>query len=137
MTTRIQHTGLVLSGGGARGAYQAGVLLGLASVFERGRRTPFGILCGTSAGAINVALLASRAENFRQGVARLVRVWRSIRVSDIYLADLGTLSRHGLRFLASVVGVGTAPEGAASMLDNSPLAAFLRRNLDLGRVAEH
>ncbi|HET7260477.1 MAG TPA: patatin-like phospholipase family protein [Casimicrobiaceae bacterium] len=137
MTTRSHHTGLVLSGGGARGAYQAGVLLGLASVLERSRRTPFGIVCGTSAGAINAAMLASRAEDFRVGVARLVRLWRSIRVSDIYHADLGTLSRHGLKFLASVVGVGSAPENAASMLDNAPLGAFLERTLDLARIPEH
>lgn len=137
MTTRSHHTGLVLSGGGARGAYQAGALLGLASLLERNRRTPFGIICGTSAGAINAAMLGCRADHFRDGVARLVRLWRGIRVSDIYQADLGTLSRHGLRFLASVVGVGAAPEGAASMLDNTPLAAFLEGTLDLSRVAEH
>jgi NTE family protein len=137
MTTRSQHTGLVLSGGGARGAYQAGALLGLASILERNRRTPFGIICGTSAGAINAAMLACRADSFRTGVARLVRLWRGIRVSDIYHADLGTLSRHGLKFLASVVGVGSAPEGAASMLDNTPLAAFLERTLDLASVPEH
>lgn len=137
MTTRSQHTGLVLSGGGARGAYQAGALLGLASILERSRRTPFGIICGTSAGAINAAMLACRADSFRTGVARLVRLWRGIRVSDIYHADLGTLSRHGLKFLASVAGVGSAPEGAASMLDNTPLAAFLERTLDLASVPEH
>lgn len=137
MTTRIQHTGLVLSGGGARGAYQAGALLGIASIIGRGRRTPFGILCGTSAGAINASMLACHADNFRKGVAKLVRLWRTIQVSDIYLADLGTLSRHGLKFLASVVGVGSAPEGAASMLDNAPLAAFLDRTLDLSRIPEH
>lgn len=137
MTTRSHHTGLVLSGGGARGAYQAGALLGLASLLERNRRTPFGIICGTSAGAINATMLGCRADNFRNGVARLVRLWRGIRVSDIYHADLGTLSRHGLRFLASVVGVGAAPEGAASMLDNTPLAAFLEGTLELSRVAEY
>jgi len=130
-------TALVLSGGGARAAYQAGVLRAVAVILGKRRARPFPIICGTSAGAINAAALATEADDFRRGVARLVRWWRRIGVDDVYHGDLGTLSRHGMCFLAAMTGVGQAPPGAASMLDNAPLATFLQRVVDLERVRGH
>jgi NTE family protein len=135
VSARIHHSGLVLSGGGARGAYQAGALIGLARVLGKQRIAPFRVVCGTSAGAINAAMIASHADDFRNGVARLARLWRGIRVTDVYRADLRTLSRHGLQFLAAAVGTVSAPKRAASMLDNAPLAGLLDRVLDLRRIA--
>ena len=130
-------TALVLSGGGARAAYQAGALRAVAAILGKRRAQPFPIICGTSAGAINAAALATRADDFRRGVSQLVRWWRRIGVDDVYHGDLGTLSRHGIRFLAAMTGVGQAPPGAASMLDNAPLATFLQRVVDLDRVRAH
>lgn len=126
--------GLVLTGGGARAAYQVGALRAVAEVLGKRDRRPFPILCGTSAGAINAATLAIHADDFRQGVARLTRWWRRVEVSNIYRADLGSLSTHGVRWLASVVGVGSAPKDTASMLESDPLAGFLGQALDLTRV---
>ena len=128
-------TGLVLSGGGARAAYQAGALRAVASIVGKRRPHPFPVICGTSAGAINAAGLATHADEFRRGVARLLRWWRRIDVADVYKADFATLSRHGIRFLAAMTGVGRPPPYAASMLDNAPLARLLAKVVDLDRVA--
>jgi NTE family protein len=95
------------------------------------------VICGTSAGAINAAALATHADDFRRGVARLLRWWRRIDVADVYRADFATLSRHGVRFLAAMTGVGRAPPNAASMLDNAPLARLLTRAADVDQIAAH
>ena len=137
MKSRRFDTGLVLSGGGARAAYQAGALCAIAAILGKRRRRPFSVISGTSAGAINAATLAVHADDFRRGVARLMRWWRRVDVTDVYHADFATLSSHGMRFLAAMVGAGRAPEGAASMRDNTPLAALLEHALDVERIAAH
>src|SRR5438105_5843181 len=137
MKSRRFDTGLVLSGGGARAAYQAGALCAIAAILGKRRSRPFSVISGTSAGAINAATLAVHADDFRRGVARLMRWWRQVDVTDVYRADFATLSSHGMRFLAAMVGAGHAPEGAASMLDNAPLAALLERVLDAEHIAAH
>jgi len=136
MKSRLD-SGLVLSGGGARAAYQAGALCAIAATLGKHRRRPFSVISGTSAGAINAATLAVHADDFGRGVARLMRWWRNVDVADVYRADFATLSSHGMRFLAAMVGAGRAPEDAASMLDNTPLAVLLERALDVERIAEH
>ncbi len=130
-------TGLVLSGGGARAAYQVGALRAIAKLMPRDQRQPFPIICGTSAGAINAALLGSNADSFRRGVARLVRWWRRIVVTDVYRGDLVTLARHAVRLIGSLGGGGHGPRGAPTLLDNTPLAALLRAGIDLSRVKAH
>jgi len=130
------HTGVVLSGGGARAAYQIGVLRGVAKILGKTNPSPFPVISGTSAGAINAATLAMHADGFRRGVARLTRLWRNIEVTKVYRADLATVSTHGMRWLAAVLGGGRGPQRAASMLDNAPLGRLLRRELDLALVPQ-
>ena len=128
---------VLLPGGGARAAYQVGVLRGVAHILGRDDRQPFRIICGTSAGAINAATLAVHADSFRRGVARLLRWWRGVEVGHVYRADLGNVSLHGVRWLASVlIGVG-GPKQAAAMLDHAPLRAVLSQDLDFARIAQH
>lgn len=134
--TRI-GTGIILSGGGARAAYQVGALRAIASILRPAAAGPFGIICGTSAGAINAAALAVHADGFRDGVARLVRLWRNIDVGDVYKADLATLSAHGMRWMASILTGRHGQANAASMFDNRPLRSLLRRELDAKRIAAH
>ncbi len=129
--------GILLSGGGARAAYQAGALRAIAKILPRSETTPFRVICGTSAGAINAAMLAVHADSFHRGVARLLRLWRRIGVNDIYRADLATLARHAVRLLATLAGGPSAPTGAVSMLDNSPLAHLLASTLDMSRIGTH
>jgi NTE family protein len=128
---------VILSGGGARAAYQVGVLRAVAKILGRDQRQPFRIICGTSAGAINAATLAVHADSFRRGVGRLLRWWHGVEVTDVYRADLASVSLHGMRWLASVLVGAGGPKRAAAMLDNSPLGGVLRADLEIERVAEH
>ena len=75
------NTGLILTGGGARAAYQVGVLKAIADILlEEGwnkRDNPFGIICGTSAGAINATALACRCDNFQEAISSILHVWEN------------------------------------------------------------
>ena len=130
-------TAIVLGGGGARAAYQAGALRAIVRILDRHGPIPFPVLCGTSAGAINASTLAIHADDFRRGVARLTRWWRRITVDDIYRADFAALSRHSARFLSGLLTGGRPPPGVAALLDNLPLAQLLLREFDFSRLAMH
>ena len=139
----IEHkTGLILTGGGARAAYQVGVLQAISQIlWEAGwrpARNPFDIICGTSAGAINAVALACRADNFGEGVQKLLDVWENFTVEQVYRADSLGVLRSGARWL-SLLSFGwllrkwrAAPP--ASLLDNTPLVGLLHRMLDLPRL---
>ena len=128
---------VLLPGGGARAAYQVGVLRGVARIVSRSNAHPFRIICGTSAGAINAATLAVHADNFRRGVARLLRWWDTLDVTMVYRADVTSVALHGMRWFASVLVGAGGPRRAASMLDNAPLRATLQRQLALDRIDSH
>ena len=133
MQSRPHRPALMLPGGGARGAYQVGVLKALAEILP-GPRSPFRIIAGTSAGSINAAVLASHADDFARGTRRLEHFWSRFRCRDIYrtgwLHNLGT----GLHWLASMTLGGLGVANPKSLLDNRPLAALLRRELDAGGI---
>ncbi|PNG07809.1 MULTISPECIES: patatin-like phospholipase family protein [unclassified Variovorax] len=128
-------TALVLSGGGARAAYQVGVLQALVTLrrerLGEGAPNPFGILCGTSAGAINAAALACRADSFDAGVEAIAAVWRNFHAGQVYRTDALGIARSGARWLGAIsIGWMLArwrEEGPRSLLDNAPLAELLRR----------
>lgn len=128
------HTGLVLPGGGARGAYQIGVLLAISDLLPR-TSNPFPVVVGASVGAINAAAVASSALNFNAGVKRLAGLWRSLRTSDIYRTDFGTIAISGLRWMLSLTFGGLFPT-PRSFLDNEPLERLLTRELELDRIDE-
>jgi len=130
-------TAIVLGGGGARAAYQVGALRAIVRILGRRGRIPFPVLCGTSAGAINAVALAINADDFRRGVARLLRWWRRISVAEIYRSDFATLSRHSAQFLASFLTGSRPPSGVAAFLDNAPLAGLLSREFDFSRLSGH
>ncbi|MBB3119585.1 NTE family protein [Massilia violacea] len=133
---------MILTGGGARAAYQVGVLQAISEIlWEEGwppARNPFQIICGTSAGAINATALACRADNFGEGVQKLLDVWSNIEVSQVYRADSLGVIRSGARWL-SLLSFGwllrkwrASPPN--SLLDNTPLVNLLHRMLDLPRL---
>lgn len=128
-------TGLVLPGGGARGAYQVGVLKGIAECYQ-GQANPFPILTGASVGAINAAALASRAEDFQNAVAHLEGLWRSLRSQKVFRADLGALLDNGLKWLFALTFGGLRQGNPNSLLDNGPLRALLDREIDYHRIEE-
>jgi NTE family protein len=137
-------TGLVLTGGGARAAYQVGVLAGI----ERIRRecgasngptgNPFAVMTGTSAGAINAAALASEADDYPKALARLHRTWHGFQANHVYRADAFGVVRSGARWLTMfTIGWALARWRRAkpkSLLDNTPLAELLAETLPLERI---
>ena len=78
------RTALLLSGGGARAAYQVGVLKAIAELVPEGSANPFPIICGTSAGSINTVAMASNASNFHLGVNRIIEVWSNFQLSQVF-----------------------------------------------------
>ena len=137
-----QKTGLILSGGGARAAYQVGVLQAISQIlWEAGwrpARNPFDIICGTSAGAINAVALACRADNFGEGVQKLLDIWENFTVEQVYRADSLGVIRSGARWL-SLLSFGWLlrkwrASPPTSLLDNTPLVGLLHRMLDLPRL---
>lgn len=131
----------MLTGGGARAAYQVGVLAAVAGIRrDRGLRggNPFPIITGTSAGAINAAALACRADNFDAAVRSLVDVWQHFRAEQVYRADSLGVIRTGARWLTMLsIGFVIARWRRArprSLLDNAPLGALLREWVPTARL---
>ena len=120
--------GLVLTGGGARAAYQVGVIRAIAEMLPDKTPNPFPVICGTSAGAINAVSLALSARNFHEGVRRLASVWENAHVNQAYRADPVGAYGNAARWFASLLFAGLGKRAAVSILDNSPLAQLLKQS---------
>ncbi len=137
-------TALVLSGGGARAAYQVGVLRALVRIRRETlgpvaqMRNPFGVICGTSAGAINASALACHADRFDAAVEVIAKVWQDFSVDQVYRSDSLGVIRSGARWLTMMsIGWLIARWRRArprSLLDNAPLAELLQRLVPLQRL---
>ncbi len=134
---------LVLSGGGARAAYQVGVLKALAELTPDSEPNPFKIICGTSAGAVNALLIASHPGTFKEAVSRLCDLWMELTVDDIYRSNWTSLLGNMSTITLSLFNHGVARRKPLALLDNSPLRklvnetipfANIQRNLDEGRL---
>ena len=137
--TRIMHretpqVGLVLTGGGARSAYQVGVLKGVSELLRRGSACPFPIITGTSAGAVSAIALASDAAHFRRSIYAIERVWRDFRVHHVFKADSVSMLKSGLHWLLAFLTGGWLVHPPHSLFDNSPLWDLLRRQLDFDGI---
>ena len=125
--------GLVLTGGGARSAYQVGVLLALAELLPRARN-PFQIIVGTSAGAIAAGVLAAEAHHWRRAVAGLERVWANFRSSQVFHVDARHMLRVGSHWVLALLSGGLVLSPPKSMLDNTPLRALLGVHVDCAGI---
>ena len=133
-------TGLILSGGGARAAYQVGVLAAIARMRREAgaaHGNPFPVISGTSAGAINAAFLACSADHFDQAMEELVHVWSHFQVEQVYRSDVLGMIRSGARWM-SLLSLGwlitqkrLRPK---SLLNNDPLSDLLQERIDLERL---
>jgi len=128
--TSSKCTALILPGGGARGAYQVGVLKAIHELLADDRN-PFPIICGTSAGAINAAVLASHAHEFSTGVERLEQFWRSMYCARVYRTDAWSVFKSGMRFALTFLSAGLLKTNPRAFLDNTPLRQFLHSTLRL------
>ena len=125
---------LVLPGAGARGAYQVGVLKAIAHILPKPSENPFSIIAGTSAGAINAAVLASRAGHFEQAVSEMERVWANFAANHVYRTDNWTMLKASLHWLAALVFGGLGVGNPKSLLDNAPLRELLMRRIPRGAI---
>jgi NTE family protein len=135
-------TGLVLTGGGARAAYQVGVLQALRLILDTEgvapQRSPFGVVCGTSAGAINATALACRADHFDEALDKLSQVWENFSAEQVYQSDVLSVLRTGTRWL-TMLTAGWAFRRSRklkprSLFDNTPLVNLLHNMIDLPRL---
>lgn len=127
-------TGLILAGGGARAAYQVGVLRGVAALLPPDVQQPFPIITGTSAGAINALGLAGRSGSFRSRTRALAAVWASLDSDAVYRTDAGGVMRNGFRMLWALLRNNQANERPLALLDNSPLRQLLNDIIEFKRV---
>ncbi|MFY8131005.1 MAG: patatin-like phospholipase family protein [Burkholderiaceae bacterium] len=135
-------TGLVLTGGGARAAYQVGVLQAVRLILDAEgvspQRSPFGVVCGTSAGAINATAFACRADQFDEALDRLSAVWENFSAEQVYQSDVLSVLRTGTRWL-TMLTAGWAFRRSRklkprSLFDNTPLVNLLHNMIDLPRL---
>ncbi len=126
--------GLVMAGGGARAAYQVGVLKAIALMLPPGSPNPFQILCGTSAGALNATALAIYARHFQDGVRRLNYVWKNFRVHHVFLADAWGLLKTGVRWFSTLALGGLAKHNPQALFDRAPLQELLGKFMPCDRI---
>src|SRR5271165_1818633 len=134
MVNEQDALGLVLTGGGARAAYQVGVLKGIAELLRRGAACPFQIITGTSAGAVSALALASDAAHFRHAVHSIERVWREFRVHQVIRADARSVLKSGMHWMMALLTGGWLVQPPRSLFDNTPLWELLRKNVNFDAI---
>lgn len=125
---------LVLPGGGARSAYQVGVLQAIAGWCPPGQPLPFSILCGTSAGAINAAVLGAHGGNVQRAAADLARVWGGFHIGQVFRAGAVDMLRSGLHLFLSLVSGGWLLPMPRALFDNAPLRELLSASVDFAAL---
>ncbi len=133
-----ERVGLVLTGGGARAAYQVGVLKAIAELLPRRAHNPFPVICGTSAGALNAATLAINAQSFRKGVRYLNNIWKNFHADQVYRTDVLGVFNNSMIWLAGFLlsGLGIHRLRQVSLLDNSPLLKLLEEILPCEKIQD-
>jgi len=128
--------GLVMTGGGARGAYQAGVLKRIGEIKQvQTRGNPFPIIGGSSAGAINGSALAAGSDDFALATKILARIWSDLRPSDVFHCDLLSQAHNSLTWILDLsFGAILGGGNARSLLDAAPLRDFLNKHLHCERI---
>ncbi|MGJ8680753.1 patatin-like phospholipase family protein [Paraglaciecola sp.] len=133
MSERNQYA-LLLSGGGARAAYQLGVLKAIATFLPRNQGIPFPIVCGNSAGAINATGLACYASCYHLGLRKLEWVWKNFHTRQVYDSGVRDVFKHlSSNFLSSFLNEQNQ-KNPSSLLNNQPLRNLIRSHLDFKRI---
>ena len=128
----VSRAGLILTGGGARAAYQVGVLKALSEIHPT-PAWPFPIIVGTSAGAVAAAILAGNVLRWHQTIMDIEQVWANFRVNQVFRSDAIAMLRAGGRWMGSLL-TGGAMGPPKSLLDNSPLRELLSKVTDFDAV---
>jgi NTE family protein len=135
VSEEVSKKALILPGAGARGAYQVGVLKAIASMLPEDAPNPFAVISGTSAGAVNAAVLASRAARFQHAVSEMEQVWANFQARHVYRTDSLTMLKSSLHWLAAVTLGGLGVRNPRSLLDNTPLRELLAQNIRFSGIA--
>ncbi len=129
--------GLVLTGGGARAAYQAGVLRAVAEIVPCDT-VPFQVIVGASAGALNGVAIASGAADYDNATKNLWNIWHKLRFEDVFRSDISSLFNIGLRLLFDTTFGGRAGRPSSNyLLNNAPLRQLLEREIDFDSLREN
>ena len=134
-TNSVRRAGLILTGGGARAAYQVGVLKALSHIYPR-PDWPFPIIVGTSAGAVSASILAGNVVRWHESVSDIEKVWANFRVHHVFRSDAAAMLKAGARWLGSLL-TGGAMGPPKSLLDNAPLRDLLSRVTNFESIREN
>ena len=129
--------GLVLPGGGARGAYQVGVLKAMASLSPDDLQNPFPVISGTSAGAVNASVIAANAESFNKAVSKLNNVWGNFQSHQVFKVNNLTMLKSSVHWLIAIVTGGYPFGFPKSLLDNSPLQKLLEEQINFSDIQKN
>jgi NTE family protein len=133
----VSHTGLVLTGGGARSAYQVGVLRALAEITGPGS-VPFDVIAGISAGAINGIVIATGAEDFQTASERLRTTWMNLTPERVFRTGALRLAAIGSKWIRDLsAGALVGKSGINYLLDSSPLRKLVEEEIPIGRMRRH
>ncbi len=130
-----RKTALVLSGGGARGAYQVGVLKALAEGLQPGQM-PFSIITGISVGALNAVVLASSPNDFRAGVEKLEAIWQELTCQQVYRTDLSAMVTQLGGWMRALLFGWMGANPPRSLLDNAPLRKLVETHVDFQTIKD-
>jgi NTE family protein len=133
---RENRLALVMSGGGARGAYQAGVVKALAEIcIEIGRPDAFTVITGVSAGAINATFLAARHDDFLRSAKKLTDLWCNLNINQVFRTDLRSFGNIGWNWAADIITSGSIGSKRANyLLDTTPLFKYLTDHIDFDNI---
>ncbi len=137
--SRNNKLALILTGGGARGAYQAGVVKALTEISAKmGLAQPFDIITGVSAGAINAAYLAAQAHQLEEGAIRLVKLWENVKFDQVFQSDMASMSNIGFKFIVDILtGPMSGSHMARSLLNTKPLRKLIEQNVDFDQIQKN
>lgn len=124
----------MLTGGGARAAYQVGVLKGIASMVPRAHPLPFRILSGTSAGALNASAIACYASNFHLAVKKLEQVWSNFSTDQVYRCSTGEVYGHLFSHVGRIFQSESTSNPVSSLFDNQPLRELIQQIIDFKKI---
>ncbi|HPI41377.1 MAG TPA: patatin-like phospholipase family protein [Pseudobdellovibrionaceae bacterium] len=135
----MSKIGLVLSGGGARGAYQVGVLLGISEIAKAmGQESPIKIYTGVSAGAINSSFLACNQGTLNEACVYLTDIWKNLESQKVFRSDVASLGRIGFKWIEELsFGALTGTTPGKALLDTSPLRSLIDLHFKPDKLEEN
>jgi NTE family protein len=129
----MSKNALYLSGGGARAAYQAGVIKGIYSILKT-PHVPFELITGVSAGCVNACILTQHADNFQKAVDELEELWSTIKSSYIFSTNHYEITKSVMRSLGLLF---LERRKAGYLLDTTPLRAYLNKHINFKKISKN